>query len=68
MRKESFVTEEKEREHSRFSKDADIKKLEDLKIKELYEIAKSLGIQRFAQYRKEDLIFEILKAQSESNG
>ncbi len=62
------MTEDKEEAQNKLAISADIKKLEEMKIKELYEVAKKLGIQRFTQYRKEDLIFEILKAQTESNG
>ena len=51
-----------------YQMDLDIKKLQTMKIKELYTLAKKFGIQRLSQYRKDDLIFEILKAQTESNG
>jgi transcription termination factor Rho len=39
-----------------------------MNIKQLYEIAKSLGIPRYTSMRKRDLIFAILKAQTESTG
>gem|GEM_PF-5165546 len=45
-----------------------ISELESMNIKQLYEIAKSLGIPRYTSMRKRDLIFAILKAQTESTG
>ncbi len=68
MGKEFFVVEDQEKAKKFDVTDLDIKKLQEMKIKELYEIAKSLGIQRVAQYRKDDLISEILKIQTESKG
>lgn len=66
---ERIGTEERSQVHDKIpQRDLDIKKLQEMKIKELYEMAKSFGIQRFTQFRKDDLIFEILKVQTESNG
>ncbi len=64
----SSNSNEKQTQDKIYQMELDIKKLQEMKIKELYAMAKSFGIQRFSQYRKDDLIFEILKAQTESNG
>lgn len=45
-----------------------ISQLESMSIKQLYDIAKALGIPRYTSMRKRDLIFAILKAQTESSG
>jgi len=45
-----------------------ISQLESMSIKQLYDIAKTLGIPRYTSMRKRDLIFAILKAQTESSG
>ena len=59
---------EKQVQDKIYQMELDIKKLQEMKIKDLYTMAKSFGIQRLSQYRKDDLIFEILRAQTESNG
>lgn len=59
---------EKQVQDKIYQMDLDIKKLKEMKIKDLYTMAKNFGIQRLSQYRKDDLIFEILRAQTESNG
>ncbi len=59
---------EKQTQDKIYQMELDIKKLQEMKIKDLYTMAKNFGIQRLSQYRKDDLIFEILRAQTESNG
>ncbi len=61
-------SKEKQTQDKIYQMELDIKKLQEMKIKDLYTMAKSFGIQRLSQYRKDDLIFEILRAQTESNG
>jgi transcription termination factor Rho len=46
----------------------DIAELKSRKIAELTKIAKDLNIQSVSDYRKQDLIFKILEAQSEKDG
>jgi transcription termination factor Rho len=46
----------------------DIAELKSKKIAELTKIAKDLSIQNYTDYRKQDLIFKILEAQSEKDG
>ncbi|MCL4407428.1 MAG: Rho termination factor N-terminal domain-containing protein, partial [Thermotogae bacterium] len=62
------MAEEQEKAKKFDDTDLDIKRLQESKIKDLYEIAKNQGIQRVAQYRKDDLISEILRMQTESKG
>lgn len=45
-----------------------ISELEKKTIPELYEIAKSLGVEGYSRLRKKELIFEILKASVEKDG
>ena len=45
-----------------------ISQLESMTIKQLYEMAKKYNIPRYTSLRKRDLIFAILKAQTESTG
>lgn len=42
--------------------------LEDKTIEELYSIARELNLTGFSKLRKKELVFEILKAQTEKNG
>lgn len=42
-----------------------LQELKDKKVQDLNELAKSLGVENYAGIRKQDLIFEILKKQSE---
>lgn len=46
----------------------DITELKSKKIAELTTIAKDLNIQNYGDYRKQDLIFKILEAQTEKDG
>ena len=46
----------------------DISELKSKKIAELSRIAKDLNIENYADFRKQDLIFKILEAQSEKDG
>ena len=46
----------------------DIAELKSKKIAELSRIAKELSIENYADFRKQDLIFKILEAQSEKDG
>lgn len=46
----------------------DLAKLKSQTISELVEIAKEMGAERISGLKKQDLIFEILKAQTEKNG
>ena len=45
-----------------------ISELEDKTITELYEIAKDLDITGYSSLKKKELIFEILKAETEKGG
>ncbi|AGB42355.1 transcription termination factor Rho [Halobacteroides halobius DSM 5150] len=45
-----------------------ISELEDKTINELYQVAKDLGITGYSNLKKRDLIFEILKAETEKGG
>ncbi len=46
----------------------DIKKLKELKITELYKVAKDLSVSGASGLKKQDLIFKILQAQAEKEG
>lgn len=46
----------------------DISELKSKKIAELTQIAKELNIPNYSDYRKQDLIFKILEAQTEKDG
>ena len=46
----------------------DITELENMKVKELYKLAKKYSIPRYTSLRKRELINEILKRQQESTG
>ncbi|MFQ6040345.1 MAG: Rho termination factor N-terminal domain-containing protein, partial [Candidatus Poribacteria bacterium] len=48
--------------------DVDIVKLQEMTISELSAIARSLGLVGYSSLRKQDLIFQILKARTEENG
>ncbi|HIE28773.1 TPA: transcription termination factor Rho [Candidatus Poribacteria bacterium] len=48
--------------------DVDIVKLQEMTISELNAIARSLGLVGYSSLRKQDLIFQILKARTEENG
>ncbi len=45
-----------------------MKHLQELTIKELYELAKKYDVPRYTSMRKQDLIFEILEAKAKSEG
>jgi len=45
-----------------------ISELENKTLVELYKIAKELGMTGYTKYRKKELIFEIMKAQTEKSG
>ena len=46
----------------------EITKLKDMKVAELYKVAKELNINGASGIRKQDLIFKILQGQAEKNG
>lgn len=46
----------------------DINKLQEMSLKELYSLARNYGISNYSTMRKKELIFAILKAQTESYG
>ncbi len=46
----------------------DLRQLKNKKVAELFHMAKSLGVENFANLRKQELIFEILRAQTEKAG
>ncbi len=46
----------------------DISDLQSKKIVDLYKIAKDFGIGGYSEYRKQELIFKILEAQSQKDG
>mgnify|MGYP000967493914 CR=1 FL=1 len=46
----------------------DISELQSKKIVDLYKIAKDVGIGGYSEYRKQELIFKILEAQSQKDG
>ena len=48
--------------------DVDIVKLQEMTISELNAIARNLGLVGYSGLRKQDLIFQILKARTEENG
>ncbi|MBP9518634.1 MAG: Rho termination factor N-terminal domain-containing protein, partial [Fervidobacterium sp.] len=45
-----------------------MKQLEEMTMKELYELARKYDIARYTAMRKQDLIFEILEAKAKSEG
>jgi len=46
----------------------DLVELKDMSIQKLNQIAKDLGVQGFAGFRKQELIFKILQVQAEKSG
>jgi transcription termination factor Rho len=46
----------------------DLVELKDMNIQKLNQIAKDLGVQGFAGFRKQELIFKILQVQAEKSG
>jgi transcription termination factor Rho len=46
----------------------DLVELKDMQIQKLNQIAKDLGVQGFAGFRKQELIFKILQVQAEKSG
>lgn len=46
----------------------DIVELESKTLQDLYDVAKKLEIQNYRQFKKHDLIFKILEAQTQKNG
>ncbi len=46
----------------------DVSDLQSKKIVDLYKIAKDVGIEGYSEYRKQELIFKILEAQSQKDG
>ncbi len=46
----------------------DLVELKDMSIQKLNDIAKDLGVQGFAGFRKQELIFKILQVQAEKSG
>src|SRR5207253_9679451 len=55
--------------HAQQGKNAlDLVELKDMSIQKLNQIAKDLGVQGFAGFRKQELIFKILQVQAEKSG
>ena len=50
------------------SEGINMKQLEEMTMKELYELARKYDIARYTAMRKQDLIFEILEAKAKSEG
>ena len=48
--------------------DMDLAQLEELKLTELYKMAKNYQIAHYGQMKKKELIFAILRAQAERGG
>lgn len=62
------ISNSKEMDEQKLSVQMDLPKLEELKLTELYKLAREHDISNYGQLKKRELIFAILKAQAEKDG
>jgi len=68
MAKQKDKTKEEKKALQENDDRLDIVELQHVNIKDLYTLAKKLGVEEYKQLKKADLIFKILQAKTEQNG